>query len=102
MRISYEAEDLNSRLSEYLDEDGDKFPVKSPIKAIRGKTLVKTNKWWKALVLVETGTKRTQLRLYGWRKDEKNDFKVDQKFNISPSYSDRVAEALIYFKDEFG
>ena len=42
------------------------FPTGDGIKVIRGKTLTKTPKWLKAILLIETRGK-SQIRLYGYR-----------------------------------
>ena len=39
-------------LTQLLDEEGSKFPAQ--VDVICGKTLAKTSKWWKALLLVKT------------------------------------------------
>jgi hypothetical protein len=69
-----------------LPEGGEKFPVGKGIEIVRGKTLSRTNKWWKAILLIKTKRakeEKYQLRLYAWQKNKKNEYKVRQKFNIS-------------------
>ncbi|MCY3414676.1 MAG: hypothetical protein INQ03_23705 [Candidatus Heimdallarchaeota archaeon] len=72
------------------------FPTGDGITPIRGKTLVKTGSWLKAILLVETGNKK-QIRLYGWQKNKEGEWKLRQKFNISKGYSIKLAEVLIAF-----
>jgi len=73
----------SSLLEELLPEEGSRFPAQ--INVLRGRTLQKSGKWWKAVVLAENpyGRRpRYQLRLYGWvRRDD--EWKVAQKFNLS-------------------
>ncbi len=71
-----------------LPEDGKRFPVGKGINVICGKTFAKTNRWWKAVLLIKTKfdkVEKYQIRLYGWWKNNEGVYKVRQKFNISPS-----------------
>jgi len=86
-------------LTELLDEPGDAFPRRSSIKIVCGKTLVKTSKWHKAVVLAEVDNKR-QLRLCGWQETTDGEWRFRQKFNISKGYAARLSEILDAFATE--
>lgn len=45
----------------------EKFPVSETLKVIEGTTIYKTNKWWSAVVVVESFGRR-QINLYLWNK----------------------------------
>ena len=81
-----------------LPEDGEKFPAK--VKVIAGKTLSKTGRWWKAILLVAVGNK-IQLRFYGWQKNKEGLFKQRQKFNISPAgyLGDIISLLTVYLRE---
>lgn len=89
-----------------LPEDGKKFPVGKGVNAICGKTLAKTNSWWKVVLLVKTkfgDTEKYQLRLYGWQKNKEGVYKVRQKFNVSISpYISDIIDILQIFVQESG
>jgi hypothetical protein len=77
-----------------MNDDPTKFPVKQGINVICGRTLIKTNNWWKAILLVNLdgqGNGKLQLRLYGWQKKD-GEYKQRQKFNVSmaPYISDVI------------
>lgn len=78
-------------LNELLDELGEKFPKRSELTILRGKTLTRTPTWHKAVVLVEVGEKQ-QLRLYGWQRTKDGEWRVRQKFNIAKGYAFALAE----------
>ena len=82
-------------LEELLPET-EGFPTGEGIKIIRGKTLVKTGSWLKAILLVEVSDKK-QIRLYGWQKNKAGEWKLRQKFNISKGYSETLASILVAF-----
>lgn len=82
-------------LEELLPET-EGFPTGEGIKIIRGKTLVKTGSWLKAILLVEVSDKK-QIRLYGWQKNKADEWKLRQKFNISKGYSETLASILVAF-----
>jgi len=45
----------------------EKFPISERLKVIKGHTLYKTEKWWSAIVLVESFG-RKQIAVYLWGK----------------------------------
>lgn len=56
------------------------FPISEKLKVIEGKTLYKTEKWWSAVVLLESFG-RKQVAVYLW--DKRNDqWKRRQKFVV--------------------
>lgn len=58
----------------------DKLPISEKLKVIDSTTLYKTNKWWSAIVLLESFG-RKQIAMYVWlNKDGK--WKRNQKFVI--------------------
>ena len=89
-----------------LPEDGKNFPIGEGVNAICGKTLSKTNQWWKAVLLVKIKVgknEKYQLRLYGWQKNKEGIYKVRQKFNISPSkYTGDLIDIFQTFTEESG
>ncbi|PSN84253.1 hypothetical protein B9Q01_01545 [Candidatus Marsarchaeota G1 archaeon OSP_D] len=58
----------------------EKFPVDENLKQIAGKTIYKTNKWWKAAVITE-GWGKKSLTIYLWQS-KNNDWRVVQKYKI--------------------
>ena len=88
-----------SNLEKLLDEEPDAFPVGKTVKALRGKTVAKTAQWLKAIVLVDVGNNKKQLRMYGWQKNKEGEYKVRQKFNISKGYANRLSEILVAFAE---
>ena len=85
------------KLTEMLNDPIEEFPVSETIKVIAGKRLAKTGSWLKAILLVETGENKYQLRLYGWQKNKEGQWKVRQKFNISKGYAKNMAEIFQAF-----
>lgn len=60
----------------------EKFPVHEIIKQIKGKTLYRSKRFWRAVVLAEDPGGRRSVRVYLWRnKDGK--WKVSQKLKIN-------------------
>lgn len=57
-----------------------KFPVSETIKVLEGTTLFKTDKWWAAVLLVESFG-RKQIATYLWSK-KGEEWKRRQKFVI--------------------
>ena len=82
------------------------FPVGKGVKVICGKTLSKTNRWWKVVLLVKIkfGDKESyQTRLYGWQKNKEGIYKLRQKFNVSASkYIGDLINILRVFIEESG
>jgi hypothetical protein len=71
-----------------LPESGKAFPTGKGVNTICGKTFARTNKWWKAILLIKSKfgkNEKYQLRLYGWQKNKQGVYKNRQKFNISAS-----------------
>ncbi|MEM0271252.1 MAG: hypothetical protein QW514_01730 [Thermoprotei archaeon] len=62
------------------DVEAEKFPVDENLKQLKGKTIYKTEKWWKAAVLTEGWGKRS-LTVYLWQS-KNNDWRVVQKYKI--------------------
>ena len=92
------AEQKEERLEALLPEAPTVFPVHKGITVLRGKTLTTTQSgWFKAVVEVLKDTKR-QIRLYGWCKNKEGEFKLRQKFNISPGYAPIVKDVLTKFE----
>ena len=58
----------------------EKFPVSETLKIIDGTTIYKTDKWWSAVVVVESFGRR-QINLYLWNK-KGDDWKRRQKFLV--------------------
>lgn len=56
------------------------FPVDENLKQIAGKTIYKTEKWWKAAVVTE-GWGKKSLTVYLWQF-KKDDWKVVQKYKL--------------------
>ncbi|MEM3670411.1 MAG: hypothetical protein QW767_01515 [Thermoprotei archaeon] len=56
------------------------FPVDENLKQIAGKTIYKSEKWWKAAVVTE-GWGKKSLTIYLWQS-KNNDWKVVQKYKI--------------------
>lgn len=90
---------MNMSLRELLTDDTEEFPVSKTIKVVAAKRLAKTASWLKAIVLVETGGGKHQIRLYGWQKNKAGEWKVRQKFNISKGYSDKLAQICQAFSE---
>ena len=83
-------EQTQQSLLEVLLPDGpEKFPTPGRgIEIIRGRMLTETPAWKKAMVWVRVtyqGSTKQQLRLIGWQKNKQGQWKVRQKFNISPA-----------------
>jgi len=82
------------------------YPANEEIKVIAGKTLTKSNKWWKAVLLVELGfgdRKQYQIRLYGWKKNQQGEYKVKQKFNVSSAlYLGELINIFYAFAEDTG
>ncbi len=57
-----------------------KFPVSETLKVIDGTTIYKTDKWWSAVVVVESFG-RKQIALYLWNKAG-DEWKRRQKFLV--------------------
>lgn len=91
------SEQKDEQLETLLPEVPEVFPVHKGITVLRGKTLTTTQSgWFKAVVEVLKGTKR-QIRLYGWCKNKEGQYKLRQKFNISPGYAPIVKAVLTKF-----
>ncbi|MFX0123262.1 MAG: hypothetical protein ACFFAE_06450 [Candidatus Hodarchaeota archaeon] len=86
-------------LHELLTDDIEEFPVSKTIKVVAGKRLAKTASWLKAIVLVETGGGKHQIRLYGWQKNKAGEWKVRQKFNISQGYAEKLSQICLAFSE---
>jgi len=71
----------------------EKFPVSEELKIIEGTTLYKTDKWWSAVLVVESFG-RKQITLYLWNKVA-DKWKRRQKFLV-PSKEEwaRIKEAV--------
>lgn len=97
---------MTFKFTKQLLDKIEKYPVNKEIKVIAGKTLAKSNKWWKAMLLVELGfgsRKRYQIRLYGWKKNQHGEYKVKQKFNISPAlYLGELINIFYAFAEDTG
>ena len=83
-------------LKDLMPESPERFPVGEGVNVIRGRTLTQMGDWHKAIVLIDTRGKK-QVRLYGWHKNKQGEYKVRQKFNISPGYANIIKDIL----DEF-
>jgi len=59
----------------------EKFPVSETLKVIEGTTVYKTDKWWSAVLVVESFG-RKQITVYLWNKKE-DEWKRRQKFLVS-------------------
>ncbi len=79
-------------LKTLLDEPGDLFPQRSNLTILCGKTLTKTPRWHKAIVLIEQKS-GSQLRLVGWQRNKEGEWRMRQKFNIARGYALLIAEA---------
>ena len=90
---------IDMSLHELLTDDIEEFPVSKTIKVVAGKRLAKTASWLKAIVLVETGGGKHQIRLYGWQKNKAGEWKVRQKFNISKGYADKLSQICLAFSE---
>lgn len=71
----------------------EKFPISEKLKVIEGKTLYKTEKWWSAVVLLESFG-RKQVAVYLW--DKRNDrWKRRQKLVVKDKREwDRMREVV--------
>ena len=58
----------------------EKFPVSETLKVIEGTTVYKTDKWWSAVLVVESFG-RKQITVYLWNKKE-DEWKRRQKFLV--------------------
>lgn len=58
----------------------EEFPVSEKLKVIKGKTLFKSDKWWSAVVALESFG-RKQICIYLWQKAE-DKWKRRQKFVV--------------------
>lgn len=69
------------------------FPVSETLKVLKGLTLYKTEKWWSAIVLMESfGKKQIAVYLWGKKGDE---WKRRQKFVVrSKSQWVEIKEAM--------
>jgi len=69
------------------------FPISEKLKVIKGKTLYKTDKWWSAVILLESFG-RKQVAVYLW--DKRNDqWKRRQKFVVKNKEEwQRLKEAI--------
>lgn len=75
-------------LQEILNENPASFPFYPTIKVLGVRTITRTRNWIKAISLIDSSRNKEpkyQLRLYGWQKNKKGEYKVRQKFNISQS-----------------
>lgn len=90
---------IDMSLHELLTDDIEEFPVSKTIKVVAGKRLAKTASWLKAIVLVETGGGKHQIRLYGWQKNKAGEWKVRQKFNISKGYAEKLSQICLAFSE---
>lgn len=86
-------------LEELLTDPIEEFPVSKEVKIIAGKRLTKTASWLKAILLVQVGADKKQLRLYGWQLNKEKQWKVRQKFNISKGYAGKLANIFQLFSD---
>lgn len=86
-------------LRELLPDNPEEFPVSKTIKVVAAKRLAKTASWLKAIVLVELGGGKHQIRLYGWQKNKAGEWKVRQKFNISQGYSEKLSQICHAFSE---
>jgi len=86
-------------LAALLPEGPEKFPVGEGVKVVRGRTLTQMGDWHKAIVLVDNRGKK-QVRLYGWQRNKEGQYKMRQKFNISPGYSSVIREVLEAFEGD--
>lgn len=84
-------------LKELLTDNIEEFPVSKTIKVVAGKRLAKTAQWLKAIILVEIGGGKHQIRLYGWQKNKAGEWKVRQKFNISKGYAEKLSQICLAF-----
>ncbi len=62
------------------EEQAENYPVDENLKQLAGKTIYKTEKWWKAAVLSE-GWGKKALTVYLWQF-RNGDWKVVQKYKI--------------------
>ena len=77
--------------SQKLSEE--EFPVSETLKVIDGTTIYKSNKWWSAVVLLESFG-RKQIAVYLWNKVG-DDWKRRQKFVVSDKETwAKVTEAV--------
>jgi hypothetical protein len=58
----------------------EKFPISESLKVVQGITIYKTDKWWEAVILLESFG-RKQIATYLWNKKD-NQWKRRQKFVI--------------------
>ena len=87
-------------LKELLPEGPENFPVGEGVNVLCGRTLTRMGAWHKAIVLVADNRGKKQIRLYGWQKNKEGEFKMRQKFNISPGYANIIKEVLETFSGE--
>lgn len=86
-------------LKDLLPDGPEKFPVGEGVKVLRGRTLTQMGDWHKAIVLIDNRGKK-QIRLYGWQRNKQGEYKVRQKFNISPGYAKIIKDVLDTFAGE--
>ena len=69
------------------------FPVSAKLKVIKGKTLYKTEKWWSAVVVLDSfGRKQVAVYLWGKSNDQ---WKRRQKLVVKNKEEwDRLKEAM--------
>ena len=59
----------------------EKFPVSETLKVVEGTTVYKTDKWWSAVLVVESFG-RKQIAIYLWNK-KGDEWKRRQKFMVT-------------------
>ncbi len=67
-------------MSQSGDVDDDPLPIRTPLKALKFRTVNKRFGWWAAVVLLESYAKK-QICFYLWQKRE-DGWKRKQKFGI--------------------
>ncbi|MEM2110263.1 MAG: hypothetical protein QXX08_00075 [Candidatus Bathyarchaeia archaeon] len=77
----------------------EKFPVSESLKVIQGTTIYKTEKWWLAVVLLDSFG-RKQIATYLWN-NKGGTWKRKQKFVITNSIMwQQISEAITKFLPE--
>jgi hypothetical protein len=82
-------------------QSGTQYPLGEFYKLVDGYTLMKSQNFWEALLVVETGNGARQIRLYRWR-NKNGEWKVDlARFNVSGWDFDAIASKVKEFKSKY-
>jgi len=93
-------------VSKKKEKEAEKFPVYDELIVHDGKTITKTKKWWRAVVVTSPKSYpgRKTVSIYQWRYDPKSDkWKRHAKMNIpSKDLWEKIKSAVDEYLEQLG